>query len=156
MSALEPVSPTANSTQSDLKKQPRSVTTEAASLTTQIFNFLISGGFATLLHWAVMAALATAGMQPVWATSMGAVAGSALNYVLQFYWTFRGNGMHGKAIPAYVCAVIMGWCVNAGIFYLLISFAHFGLYMAQICATAVVAIINFTVYKRMVFHECIN
>ncbi|KAA0910338.1 GtrA family protein [Pusillimonas sp. ANT_WB101] len=156
MSALKPVSPSAYSAHSDTQKQPGLTTTEGASLATQVLNFLISGGFATLLHWAVMAALAKAGMQPVWATSIGAVAGSFLNYVLQFYWTFRGNGMHGKAIPAYVCAVILGWCVNAGIFYLLISFAHFGLYMAQICATAVVAIINFIIYKRMVFHECIN
>ncbi|MFT0546298.1 GtrA family protein [Allopusillimonas ginsengisoli] len=153
MSALNSVS---SSAQRDALNPPGLPTPEGASLATQIFNFLISGGFATLLHWAVMAALAKAGMQPIWATSMGAVAGSILNYLLQFYWTFRGSGMHGKAIPAYVCAVIMGWGVNAGIFYLLMSFAHSSLYTAQICATAVVAIINFTVYKRMVFHECLN
>lgn len=140
----------------DAQKQPGLPTPEGTSLATQIVNFLISGGFATLVHWTVMAALAKAGMQPIWATSIGAVAGSVLNYLLQFYWTFRGNGLHGKAIPAYVCAVVLGWCVNAGIFYLLISFAHSGLYTAQICATAVVAIINFIVYKRMVFRECIS
>lgn len=153
MSALKPVSYSAHS---DTQQQTDPAKTESASLAAQILNFLISGGFATLLHWAVMAAFAKAGMHPILATSIGAVAGSVLNYVLQFYWTFRGNGMHGKAIPAYICAVIMGWCVNAGIFYLLISFAHSGLYIAQICATAVVAIINFIIYKRMVFHECIN
>ncbi|NYT84819.1 GtrA family protein [Pollutimonas harenae] len=127
--------------------------TGSKPLITQLTQFLMAGGLATCLHWSVMGLLVWMGFQPVIATTAGALAGSFLNYLLQFYGPFKGNGTHGAAIPAYVLTVILGWCINAGLLHSLIHFAHIGLGLAQLCTTATVAAMNFTLYQRMVFHE---
>lgn len=103
-----------------------------------------------------MALLIRGGLQPLPATGIGALVGSAFNYLFQFHWTFNGVGVHGKAIPAYASTAVLGWCVNAGLFHVLISIAHAGHGSAQVFTTAGVAAMNFILYKRVVFHERIN
>lgn len=122
----------------------------------RLIRFLLASGFATLLHWGVMASLVWTGQQPVLATAVGAVAGSILNYLCQFHWTFAGRGRHARALPAYACIVMLGWMVNAGLFYALISVLQAGLATAQLLATLVVAAMNFVLYQRIVFHERTN
>lgn len=135
---------------------PSSSETVATSLRIQITLFLTSGWLATFTHWASMGLLVWKGLTPVAATIIGALVGSIFNYLLQFYWTFNGNGIHRMAIPAYISTVFLGWCVNGVLFYILSSFAHTGLVPAQIFATSVVAVMNFIVYKKVVFHERIS
>lgn len=139
-----------------LRPLPDTPPVAAASLTTQVTQFLVSGGVATLIHWTVMSLLIREGWQPVVATTMGALAGSVFNYVLQFYWTFSGIGVHDRAMPTYTCTVVLAWCVNAALFYFLTSLVHTGLVVAQACTTATVAVMNFILYKRIVFHERIT
>lgn len=103
-----------------------------------------------------MAWLVYRGAPAVFATIIGAATGSVFNYVFQFYWTFSGKGSHSKAIPVYAGTAILSWIINAGAFYFLISVTHVGYGFAQLCATAVVAVMNFILYKRIVFHERIK
>lgn len=153
MSILRPRSAPSEASQ---RRQRYSRPRITRSLAAQVIPFLASGGFATAIHWTVMALLIRGGSQPVLATAIGAFVGSVFNYLFQFHWTFNGVGIHSKAIPAYASTAILGWCVNAGIFYFLISIAHAGQGLAQVCTTAVVAAMNFILYKRVVFHERIN
>lgn len=132
---------------------PAHVRPTTGSGATQFIQFLISGGSATLAHWAVMAWLLWGGAQALPSTIIGALVGSLLNYCLQFHWTFSGTGTHRKAIPAYAGTVVFGWCVNAGLFYFLTSIAHAGNGLAQVCTSGTVAVINFILYKRLVFNE---
>lgn len=103
-----------------------------------------------------MGLLVREGLAPLSATIFGAFVGSIVNYLFQFYWTFKGKGIHGKAIPSYTCTVALGWCANAAVFYTLTSIAHAGLELGQVSATVVAAVMNFIVYKKVVFHERIN
>lgn len=100
-----------------------------------------------------MSALIQAGLQPVPATAIGAAVGSVANYLGQFHWTFDGRGAHGTALPAYACTVVLGWAANGGLFYALVSMAHIGLASAQLFTTLTIAVMNFVMYKRIVFHE---
>ncbi|HHM4870969.1 TPA: GtrA family protein [Pseudomonas aeruginosa] len=150
MTTLRAISP---KKQTSSQRFPNSSGTAAASLCAQVTLFLASGGLATFIHWTSMVLLVWGGLTPVLATIIGAFVGSIFNYWLQFYWTFKGNGIHGMAIPAYICTVFLGWCVNAVLFYILTSFAHMGLVLAQLSATAAVAVMNFIAYKKVVFHE---
>ncbi|AEC21235.1 GtrA-like protein [Pusillimonas sp. T7-7] len=117
---------------------------------------MMAGGLATFLHWSVMGLLMWQGAQPVLATTIGALSGSVFNYLLQFHGPFNGIGNHGTAIPAYVFTVVLGWSVNAALLYGLIHFSPIGLGLAQLCTTAAVAAMNFTLYQRIVFHERIS
>lgn len=120
---------------------------------TQVIRFLLSGGVATFIHWAVIGLFVWLGEQPTFATAIGALAGSTFNYLFQFYWTFGGRSEHSRTIPVYACSTIVGWGVNVGLFYFLISVIYAGVAWAQILTTAIVAAINFILYKRIVFNE---
>lgn len=122
----------------------------------QVVRFLVFGGASTAIHWAVMWSLVTIGLTPIVATSMGAVVGSVFNYAFQFFWTFDGVARHEKAIPVYVCTVVLAWVANASFYYLLTSFCEMGVEVAQVSTTIAVAAMNFILYKRIVFHERIG
>ncbi|MDS1140867.1 GtrA family protein [Pusillimonas sp. SM2304] len=153
MPTLISVSPARQARTRHRRRRPAA---SAASLAAQVMPFLASGGLATLVHWAWMGMLVWAGLAPVLATTAGALAGAIVNYLLQFYWTFKGNSRHGRAVPAYIRTVILGCCANAALFYFLNSIAHAGPTMAQLCATLAVAAMNFILYKKVVFHERIS
>lgn len=114
------------------------------------------GGASTVMHWAVMGLLVTIGVHPVAATSIGAVVGSVFNYVFQFFWTFDGVARHRKAIPTYVCTVVLAWVANASIYCLLTSFSEMSVAVAQISTSIAIAAVNFILYKRIVFNERVS
>lgn len=123
------------------------------SLCAQASRFLACGGAATCMHWAAMALLLVCGAPPLPATVAGAVIGSAFNYLLQRHWVFVATAAHRKALPAYAGTVALGWSLNAAGFWLLASFFHLDAPVAQVCTSALVAVVNFVLYKKVVFHE---
>ena len=116
----------------------------------RLARFGASAGAATLLHWAVMAVLIAMNWGVVLASTTGAVAGSALNYLLQSRWTF--NASQPRWVT-YIFVVLIGWSANAAIVRILVAFAGFGCALGQFCATACVALLNYAFYQRLVFHE---
>lgn len=119
----------------------------------QVARFLVCGGAATSAHWAAMALLISLGVAPLPATAAGAAIGSVFNYLLQRHWVFATTVAHRQALPAYAGTVAIGWGLNAAIFWLLASRLDLNTAVAQVCTSALVAIANFILYKRVVFHE---
>ncbi len=119
----------------------------------QASRFLWGGGLSTLLHWAAMAALVQAGADAVYATALGALAGAACNYLLQFHFTFRSSASHCAALPTYGAVALVSWCANTGLFYLLCRHGGLSYAAAQAVATSAVTLMNFILYKKVVFHE---
>jgi len=120
------------------------------TLAAQILRFLGAGGLATLLHWGVMGALILLGASALAATVAGSVAGALGNYGLQSRWVFAARAS-AHAMRRYVCTLPLGWGVNAVVFAVLA--AHATVWLAQIGAHAVVAAVNFMLYRSLVFHE---
>lgn len=54
-----------------------------AQIVAQVIRFLLSGGVATFIHWAVMGLFVSLGEQPTFATAIGALLGSIFNYLFQ-------------------------------------------------------------------------
>ena len=100
-----------------------------------------------------MALLIDWGIRSTIATCIGALAGAALNYLLQYHWTFAASRSHEKTFTLYVVTVLLSATVNTGIFHLLALVVSGAVATAQITATALVAAMNFIVYKKVVFHE---
>ncbi|SHH84747.1 GtrA family protein [Pollutimonas bauzanensis] len=119
----------------------------------QAARFLWGGGLSTLLHWGTMAALLRAGMDAVCAAALGALAGAACNYLLQFHFTFHSSAPQRAALPAYGAVALASWCANTGLFYLLYRYGDLGQAAAQVVASSAVTLINFILYKKVVFHE---
>lgn len=119
----------------------------------QIKRFIISGGFATLLHFFVMGLLIYLGMDAVWATSIGAASGAAFNYVLQYYYTFVSDRKHLQSLAAYLIAAGLAWLTNLLVFALLHTILGAGVILSQLVATSIMTLQNYLVYKKLVFFQ---
>lgn len=118
-----------------------------------VFRYLISGGAATLLHWSLMAWLVQAGTSPGISTAAGALAGALLNYALQFHFTFQSNLPHRATAPRYLQVTAASWMANNVTFFLLFHFAKLSPVPAQVLTTLLIIILNFYLYRRLVFNE---
>lgn len=116
-------------------------------------RFLTSGGLATLVHWLLMWLLMYLGLQATPATAVGAGAGAVTNYLLQYYHTFRCQAAHRHVVPNYIKVVAVGWLANIVLFYVLYNFLMNNAAWAQFSTTALVTILNFSLYRKVVFHE---
>ena len=106
------------------------------------------------LHWLLMTALIAVAIPAVAATAVGALAGACLNYLLQYHFTFRARIDHTKSVPVYVLVAALGWLANLGLFAGLQLLLDLDTAIAQVLTTGIVALLNYILYKRVVFREC--
>ena len=116
-----------------------------------VLRFLVSGGIATVVHWSTLWGLINLQVEAVLASSIGAFVGAIVNYVLQYFFTFKTKRQHKQALLAYIPAVAFSWSLNLVLFYSLYGGLFTEPLMAQVVTTAVVAVVNFLVYKKVVF-----
>ncbi len=119
----------------------------------QPLRFLVAGGLATAVHWGVMWLLVVAGQAPFHATAAGGLAGGVVNYGLQRRLTFDYRGSHTGVMPRYLLSCAAAWLVNLLVFQLLHVPAGLPTGIAQFATTALVSLMNYLVYRRLVFHD---
>lgn len=123
------------------------------SLRQQIMRFLVSGAFATLVHWSVFALLTQLSILPLAATTYGAISGAVVNYFLQRHVVFASKVAHSSVLVPYTLTVLFSFALNAFLFFLIQQTQLFPLFMIQVITSACVMCINFVLYKKVVFHE---
>lgn len=134
------------------------------------FRYLISGGLATAVHFAVLISLLEYHLvSPVHATMIGAFCGFLVNYPMQVAWTFKAKGSHKRFFTRYFIVTLFMFALNAGIFCLAslpkslglllqLPFPsyieqphHLGYWYAQIIATGIVFFCNFLINHFFTF-----
>ena len=131
----------------------------AASLLTLVklvLRFLVSGGIATAVHWAALWGLILLQVDAVLASSIGAILGAIVIYFLQYFFTFKTKRQHKQALLAYAPAVLVSWLLNLVLFYSLYGDVFLDPLVAQVATTAVVMVVNFLLYKKVVFRAKSN
>jgi putative flippase GtrA len=131
----------------------------AASMITLVMlvlRFLVSGGIATAVHWAALWGLILLQVDAVLASSIGAFLGAIVNYFLQYFFTFKTKRQHKQALLAYAPAVLVSWLLNLVLFYSLYGDVFLDPLVAQVATTAVVMVVNFLLYKKVVFRAKSN
>lgn len=118
-----------------------------------VLRFLASGGLATAVHWVSMWLFILLGLNATLATALGATLGAVVNYLLQYYHTFRCQEDHAIVIPDYLRVVLVGWLANLLLFHLLYNYLLPNAAWSQLVTTALVTVLNFILYHRKVFHE---
>ena len=121
-----------------------------------VLRFLVSGGIATAVHWAALWGLILLQVDAVLASSMGAFLGAIVNYFLQYFFTFKTKRQHKQALLAYAPAVLVSWLLNLVLFYSLYGDVFLDPLVAQVATTAVVMVVNFLLYKKVVFRAKSN
>jgi putative flippase GtrA len=85
-------------------------------------TFLLVGGAATALHYALMfAAVALAGVPVVWASAFGFAVGAVANYLLNARLTFRSDQPHASTAPRFFLTAGIGLCINHVVLSILVS-----------------------------------
>lgn len=114
-------------------------------------RFAGAGLLSTGTHWLVMATLVMSGLPALFATVAGSVAGAGANYVLQHRLTFHDRHRHPQQLPRYVLACAFLWLSNALIFFLGDSVMVLAVWLSQLLATVITAVLSFHVFKNLVF-----
>lgn len=116
----------------------------------QLFRFLIVGGGATVLHYAIYLVLLLLGVTPVAASSIGFVISAGFNYHLNRRYTFASRRRHAEALPRFVATAAVGLALNAAI---LAGLTQLGLHPvpAQFGATLGTLVWNFLLNRLWTF-----
>jgi putative flippase GtrA len=132
------------------------ITTSLITLVKLVLRFLVSGGIATAIHWATLWGLIILQVEAVLASSIGAFVGAIANYFLLYFFNFKTKRRHKKALLAYRPVVLVSWLLNLVLFYCLYSWLLPDPLMAQVVTTGVVMVVNFLLYKKLVFRSKSN
>ncbi len=82
------------------------------------------------------------GMAPTPASSVGFALSAAVNYLLNYRFTFQSDRPHGPTVAKFVVLAVAGLLINAAMMHWLVT-AGVRYLIAQACATAVVLLFGF-------------
>ena len=115
-------------------------------------RYLVSGGTAAATHFAVLIALVeAAAVEATVASAIGFVLACAVNYTLQYGFTFGSAVPHAVAGSRYAAVTSATLLVNTAIFWLLASMIGVPYVVAQVFATGVVVVLNFFINMHYTF-----
>lgn len=109
-----------------------------------------AGAIGTAAHFAVLfAALNTVG--PVAASTIGAVIGCIINYILAQRFVFASTMSCARSFPRFVTVAVFGIALNAAIIATFIGIVPIAI--NQVIASGTVLFAGFALNKRWTFHE---
>ncbi len=112
----------------------------------------IVGLIGTAVHYTTMAILIRVfSFEVVLASTCGAIAGALVNYVLNYFYTFRSKKDHRDAIVKFWLIAAIGWGINAGILAMNEYLVGINVIPAQLTATVVVFVVTFLMNRRWTF-----
>jgi len=118
----------------------------------QFLRYGGAGAVGTAAHFGILAALvqfAEAGA--VLASTVGALAGAIINYVLNYRFTFASRRRHHVALPRFLAIAAAGVLLNAAVLSAVLRAVQPHYLFAQIIATGVVLGAGFLANRRWTF-----
>lgn len=114
-----------------------------AAIAGAFVRFLLIGATGTALHFAVLGAGMSLGLDPVVASQLGALAGAVWNYQLNRRLNYRTTLSHRHTGPRFASVALAGFVLNGACIAVLVHGFSWSPWWAQCCATAVVLAWNF-------------
>lgn len=116
-----------------------------------LLSFVLVGGFATGVQYAVMALLIWLVDCPlVLASGIGFVISAVANYLLNARLTFRSKESHGKTLPRFIVTALLGLAINSLLLAFLVSLGMHPA-LAQLLTTLGVLLWNYTINALWTF-----
>jgi putative flippase GtrA len=106
-------------------------------------KYIASGSAAAFAHLLVFSILSALDIRPVTSSALGFCVAVAVNYLLQYYWTFNYLGSHVTAFRRYLSVTLLSFAVNLAAFKALNEYLHFKPLAAQAIAIVLVFLFNF-------------
>lgn len=129
------------------------VRSSKVDLLLQFSRFLLVGGFATAVHYAVMFALMHGpGWTPTGASAVGFVVSAVFNFVLNSRITFQSERSMLQTAPRFAIVCATGLLLNHLVLTALLAVGSHP-FLAQIAATVCILSWNFTVNALWTFRK---
>jgi putative flippase GtrA len=123
-------------------------------LPAQFLRFVAVGAVTTAVQYVVLwVGVARLAAPAALASAIGYALGVLLSYFLNYLLTFRSRRAHAAAAPRYVVVFAIGWCINAGLMTLLVHGWGWNLWLAQVIATGIGLVWNFSGSRWWTFRE---
>ncbi len=118
----------------------------------QFLLFAGVGAIGTLGHYTILIVLTQFwAVDPVFASSIGFVAGALINYILNYHFTFQSDRRHTEALTKFMIVATIGAGINGCIMYFGVENTNINYLLVQIFATCIVLLWNFVVNKLWTF-----
>lgn len=115
-------------------------------------KYFTSGLTAVVVHYLVMVSLVElVSTPPLLGSFAGFVIGTTVNYYLQYNWTFRSTQPHKQALFRYLAITVAMLMLNLLIFQIANQQLGLDYRIAQLFATGIVFLANFTINSRYTF-----
>ena len=103
------------------------------------------GAIGTIAHYVLLVILVEVlGVQPVIGSSFGFLLGAAVNYSLNYRYTFASQKRHTETLPKFYLIASVGFIFNGLIVHTLATVFEVNYLLAQLVATALVLAWGFT------------
>ncbi|BBY56054.1 GtrA family protein [Mycobacterium koreense] len=138
-----------------MPESPAIITTTRTqpSLTTQVWRFVVTGGFSAIVDFGLYLAFLAAGLHVNAAKSLSFVAGTTTAYLLNRRWTFQAPPSTGRFLA--VCVLYaLTYTVQVGInylFYRQLADHPWRVPIAFVIAQGTATVINFIVQRAVIF-----
>lgn len=118
----------------------------------QFKRFLLVGASATAIQYVILVAL-HGGMDvaPTLASAIGFTISAIYNFLVSYHYTFRGRTPLLAALPRYALVIAIGLAINTAVFDVAMHVVGLPYLLAQVAATAVVLMWNFSLARAFVF-----
>jgi putative flippase GtrA len=114
--------------------------------------FAVVGAAATLCHYAIMVALIeAAGVGPVAASCVGAVAGALVSYRLNYTHTFASTQRHVVALPRFTLVAMLAFVANGALLAAILRSTSMPYLVAQGLTTLAVMTLTFAAGRLWAF-----
>jgi putative flippase GtrA len=124
------------------------------SLTTQVWRFLVTGGFSAIVDFGLYVLLyRVLGMQPDLAKTIGWIAGTTTAYLLNRRWTFQAPPSRAR-LAAVWALYITTFVIQVGLNHLFLrvfDYSATGVVIAFVIAQGTATVINFVVQRTVIF-----
>ncbi|MFT5139122.1 MAG: putative flippase GtrA [Lysobacterales bacterium] len=108
----------------------------------QLLRYAAIGVSATAVHYLIMAVLVNSGWFPVFASTVGAVAGAIVAYIANRRWTFSVNHTTSRMLR-FMSVALLGLVMNAVLLMIFQIWFIESIIGAQLLTTLIVFVVTF-------------
>lgn len=120
------------------------------TITKQFSRFFIVGALSALIQFSILISFVEfLFIKPIWASTIGYIAGALINYTLNHYFTFKSRLSHKKSLVRFTLNSVFGLFLNFSL--MRISLIHYSYVISQILASGIILFWNFLIHRYWTF-----